>query len=205
MKKLIVKINKNINLSIYKYNFIAKFSKLNFIKKYNLNIKRVLSYGKLFLRLPSKFMKHKYGFNKSSAITANKTLFRTFLFSFYNKKIYRKIAKFTYNIFFVINLSIKLNFGLSLSLVRQKNNFFLTIENYINKYFLFINKLFKNKTNNLIKKNYFYNKLLINLLQYKLTNKNYNNIRKIFKNKIKIFNYCYKGLSLKMFKNHNKL
>jgi hypothetical protein len=204
MKKLIKKINKNINISIYKYNFLTKFSKLNLVKKYNLNIKRVLSYGKLFLRLPSKFMKHKYGFNKSSALTANKTLFRTFLFSFYNKKIYRKIAKFTYNIFFVINLSIKLNFGLSLSLIRQKNYFFLTIENYINKYFLFINKLFKNKTNNLIKKSYFYNKLLVNLLQYKLTNKNYNNIKKIFKNKIKIFNYCYKGLSLKIFRYHKK-
>jgi len=204
-KKLVKSIN-NINLStIYKYNFITKFSKLNFIKKYNLNIKRVLSYGKLFLRLPSKFMKHKFGFNKSSAITANKTLFRTFLFSFYNKKIYRKIAKFTYNIFFVINLSIKLNFGLSLSLIRNKNNFFLTIENYINKYFLFINKLFKNKTNNIIKKNYFYNKLLINLLQYKLTNQNYNNIKKLFKNKIKILSYCYKGLSFKMFKLNKKL
>jgi len=204
-KKLINKINNNINLStIYRYNFITKFSQLNFIKKYNLNIKRVLSYGKLFLRLPSKFMKHKFGFNKSSAITANKTLFRTFLFSFYNKKIYKKIAKFTYNIFFVINLSIKLNFGLSLSLIRNKNNFFLTIENYINKYFLFINKLFKNKTNNLIKKNYFYNNLLINILQYKLTKKNYNNIKKLFKNKIKMFNYCYKGLSLKMFKLNKK-
>jgi hypothetical protein len=149
-------------------------------------------------------MKHKFGFNKSSAITANKALFRTFLFSFYNKKIYRKIAKFTYNIFFVINFAIKLNFGLSLSLIRNKNNFFLTIENYINKYFLFINKLFKNKTNNLIKKNYFYNKLLIKLLQHKLTNKNYNNIKKLFKNKVKIFSYCYKGLSLKMFKLNKK-
>lgn len=202
-KKLKSSIKNNFNT--YKYNFITKFSKLNFIKKYNLNIKRVLSYGKLFLRLPSKFMKHKFGFNKSSAITANKTLFRTFLFSFYNKKIYRKIAKFTYNIFFVINLAIKLNFGLSLSLIRNKNNFFLTIENYINKYFLFINKLFKNKTNNLIKKNYFYNKLLIKLLQYKLTKKNYNNIKKLFKNKIKILSYCYKGLSFKMFKLNKKL
>lgn len=202
LKKFINNINKNTPI-VYKYNFITKFSKLNFVKKYNLNIKRVLSYGKLFLRHPSKLMKHKFGFNRSSALTANKTLFRTFIFSFYNKKTYKKIARFTYNVFFVINWSIKLNFGLSLSLIKNKNNFFLTIENYISKYFLFINKLFKSKVNKLVKKNYFYNKLLISLLQFKLTKNNFNNIKRLLKNKIKILNYCYKGLSLKMFKNKN--
>lgn len=205
LKNFILYLNNNIrSKKNYSYNYISKFSQLNYIKKHNLDIKRVLIYGKLFLRVPSKYIKHKFGYNKYGALLANKGLFRTILFSVYNKKIYKKIARFTFNIFFVLNLSIKLNFGFNLSLLKNKFNYFLTIENYINKYFLFINKLFKIKTSNLLKKNYFYNRLLVNLLQYKLTSKNFNNIKKLFNNKVKILNYSYKGLILKVFKKNKK-
>ena len=42
-------------------------------------------------------------------------------------------------------------------------------------------------------------KVLKNILQYKLTRKSFINVNKIFTSKLKYIDYCYKGLSTKLF------
>jgi hypothetical protein len=154
-------------------------------------------------------MKRRFGYTKLSSLIANRTLFRTFLFSSYNKNVYKKIAKFTFNIFFVINLLIKINFGISHSLINNKshvdNYIYLNIENYLSKYFIYLSKFLLKKQNFINKSNYFYYKSFNNILLFKLTKKIFININKIFKSKLKYIDYCYKGLFIKLLIKNTKI
>ena len=108
----------NSKLNNYKINSFINFSVLNFKRKFNLDIKRILTYGKLFLKIPSKLLKFKFRLTKASALIANKGFFRTFLFPFYQKNIFNKIIKFNYNFFFIISSMIRFNYGFSLTLLK---------------------------------------------------------------------------------------
>lgn len=205
-KKIYIKfLNKYNYYKKYKFSYISQFSLLSFKKRYNLGIKRILSYGKLFLRVPSTYIKRRLGFTKLSALIASKTLFRTFLFSYFNKFVLNRIAKFTFNIFFVLNLLIKLNFGLSYSLLKYNkinidNYFYLSIENYLSKFLYFLNNYLKNKSKPFVKGKFLFFKLFLNILNNNLTIKSIKNIKKLFRSKLRYLDFCYKGISLKLFK-----
>jgi len=107
---------------------------------------------------------------------------------------------------------IKINFGFSYGFygllkdnkLNIDNNYYLNIQYYLSKFFIFFNEFLRKKSNNLYKKNFFYYKLLFNILKYKITRKNIFIIKNIFYNKLKYLNYCYKGLSLKLFSSCKK-
>jgi len=193
--------------SLLKFSLL-KYNKLNF-----LNIKRILTYGKLFFKVPSLLLKHKLGYNKANSLIANKSLFRTFLFMFYKKNIYTKIAKINLNLFNTIYIIIKFNFGNSLHLVSHTKGksylkfldkqYFYNIEYLLYKYLKFFNvyllKNSNNLNNNLFNSvNYYYYKICIFIFYNVFINKYKFNI--LFKNKLKYYNYCYKGLNLKLLK-----
>lgn len=194
---------------IYKFKNLSRFSKLYLKKKYNLDIKRILNYGKLFLRAPSFLMKRRCGYTKLSSLIASNTLFRTFLFPYFNKITYTKIENFISNAFIILNCLIKINFGFSYGLLNDNNlnidnNYYLNIQYYLSRFFIFFHGFLRKKRNNLFKRNFFFYKLLFNILKYKLARKNINYIKRIFFNKLKYLNYCYKGLSFKLFRKIRK-
>jgi len=194
-------LNKN-KINIYKNYHIIKLNNLIFKKKYNLNIKKILSYGKLFLRIPSILIKQRLGYLKASSLISYKSLFRTSLFVFFKKTIYKKISKFTNSFFQVINTLLQLNFGFNYKLYTKKNNDFLYIKNHLIKYLLFFNNiLLKNNKYFISKKiNAYYLNILSIFIKFKNTFTNYKSIFKFYKNKVKYLDYCYKGIIIKLFK-----
>jgi hypothetical protein len=194
---------------------MINYSLLNNKIKIMLNIKRILTYGKLFLKIPNKILKHKFKFNKASAIISNINLFRTFYLPISKKNIIKKIITFNYKFFFLISLLIKFNFGVlftNLGKAKKKNYnnidyfFYDNIKYYLFKYLNFLNnyiKNIKNKTFFFIKKKNFYFNILFSLIN-KISLINYlKKINLLLKNKLKYLNYCYRGYKFKLLKKKN--
>ena len=119
----------NYRVNNYRLHSFINFSLLNLKRKFNLDIKRILTYGKLFLKIPSKLLKYKLRLTKASTLIANKGFFRTFLFTFYQKNIFNKIMKFNYNFFFIISSLIRFNYGFSFSLLKFKRTSYKNLDN----------------------------------------------------------------------------
>jgi hypothetical protein len=216
-KSLYFKFKKNIFKYLNKKNLIGKkyminYSLLKTKTKIMLNIKRILTYGKLFLKIPDKILKYKFNLNKASTIISNINLFRTFLLPISKKNIIKKIITFNYKFFFLISLLIKFNFGVlftNLGKAKKKNynhidNFFYNnIKYYLFKYLDFLSNYAKNlnnKTSFFNKKKNFYFKILFSLVNQISLNSYLKKINLLFKNKLKYLNYCYRGNKFKLLK-----
>lgn len=207
-------INNFINSRVnhYKIHSFTSFSLVNFKKKFNLDIKRILTYGKLFLKIPSKLLKFKLRLTKASALIANKGFFRTFLFTFYQKNIFNKIIKFNYNFFFIITSLIRINYGFSFSLLKFKrtsyknldNLFFYNLKYFMFKYFKFLNIYLKkdiSQENIFLTKNLHSYRFLYLYLFNVFSSKSRKKINIFLSKKIRYFDYCYRGLNIKFLKN----
>jgi len=79
------------------------------------------------------------------------------------------------------------------------NYFYLNIEHYLNKFFIFLNGFIKNRSKPLIKVRFLFFKIFLDLLHYKINIRSIKNIKKLLNNKIRYLDFCYKGVSLKLF------
>lgn len=209
LKKQINNLFSNGIRTYKSFNHYINFTFLSYKNRFNIGIRRILTYGKLFLRVTSKVLRHKFRLFKASSLLSNKGLFRTFLFTHYRKNILNKIAKFNYNFFFILSSLLRFNYGFSFTLLKFKrssyyyknldNMFFYNLKYFIYKYFKFMNIYLKreiNKKNDFLfikRKSFFYRILYIyNMFSLRLNKRIYFS----FKRKVRYFDYCYKGLNL---------
>lgn len=190
------------------YSNLSHYSWIVKAKKTSLYLRRLTSYGKLFMYTPSKFFKYEFGFKKSNAFMTQRNGFKSRLVYAYEEKLTESIHKFNKNFFFMILALLKLNFGFSdiyrfkrtpVNYKKLKRNFMLKmvyillehlslLKNFLKSYNKSVPYLIEKKIN--LIKNFF------NIFSMNLKKRYFIKAKKFFSMNLRYVDYNYNGVLL---------